>query len=187
MRGALKHLLGVIFDRPGWLCSWERLFLLRNLKKRRRCHDSKNVTWKCNFSFLLSFILYSKSFGLQNVYEIHWNWIAKGDLEMDERYAKFVVKCICRLHTCQTGHSRSLEKPERLQSVKRWNMHVQSVQIYWFSFLWRSCRCGRRGYWNCLLTDVTTSWVEVVCTLLWRLLLQRLSKGYSLTSHLIRS
>ena len=45
----------------------------------------------------------------------------------------FGIICSRRPHTCKTGHFTSSKERERLQNVKKWKMHVQSVQKYCFS------------------------------------------------------
>ena len=45
----------------------------------------------------------------------------------------FVIICSRRPHNCKKGHFTSQKERERLQYVKRWKMHVQSVQKYCFS------------------------------------------------------
>ena len=67
----------------------------------------------------------------------------------------FVIICSRRPHNCKTGHFTLYKERERLQNVKRWKMHVQSVQKYCFSLSYANL-CGfccrrRRGCLSFLL------------------------------------
>lgn len=57
----------------------------------RDVDDGKNVIWKCNFAFLLSFLDYFKSLDLKNAH-YPWNFIDKSNLEIERKKRKFVVK-----------------------------------------------------------------------------------------------
>ena len=95
--------------------------LLGSLRK----HDvdgSENVIWKCNFAFLQSFLNYSKSLRLQNVF-------------FREKKTKLNI-CHHMVTSSTQLQNRSFHVAERTRTsakCQKLKMHVQSVRNYCFS------------------------------------------------------
>ena len=96
--------------------------ILRSLRKQ---DVDGNDVWKCNFAFPQSFqshYMFSKC--VLTILELNWSQRFRGK----ENNWTFVIICSRRSHNCKTGHFTSWKERERLRNVKKWKVHVQSVQ-----------------------------------------------------------
>ena len=104
---------------------WFLNSLIRSLSK----HDvdnSENVIWKCNFGFLQSFRNYSSHYAFKM-------FSKKKRFSGKNTNVNILLSYVHVAHNCKTRHFTSWKEREGLQNVKRWKMHVQSVQKYCFS------------------------------------------------------
>lgn len=126
----------------------------------RRCDvdDSEDVTRKCNFAFLLSFVDYSKSFVLKTVLLTSLNSIRMNGLGITRKKKyKFVYVRLGRPHKWKIDDLTSLIWWEWLRNAQKRKIHVQSVQNYYFSLwnLWLCC-C-RLSVWLLYLSGTPVS------------------------------
>ena len=119
--------------------------------------SSEKVIWTCNFAFLQSFLIYSKSSCLENVLTIlEFNWNVS---EARTHNWKVDIVCSRRPHNCKTGHSTSWKERER--DVCEINARGKCAKLLLFTVkyanLWRSCCHRRRGCFSPLIAVMDIS------------------------------
>ena len=67
------------------------------------------------------------------MFQLSWNQIGTSAWEIKRQNWTVVIICSRRPHNCKTCHFTLWKERERLRNVKKWKMHVQSVQNCCFS------------------------------------------------------
>ena len=108
------------------------LFSIFRVRVRLSKHDgadNENIIWKCNFPFLQSFLNYSKSSRLQNVFQLSWNQIGTSAWEMNRRSWAFIIICSRRPHNWKTGHLKLWKEQARLRKKKTKNARAKRKKL----------------------------------------------------------